>query len=370
MYEYYAAASPGTEGALCDELRELGFQSVRLNRGGIPFRGSRQDGWRACLESRIAQRIQLLLGRYQAPDEAALYDVVHSIDWTPYFGNSQTVSVRAVCQASPMTHSGFVALKVKDAIVDQLREKSGVRPNVDKEDPDVRIFVYVLKERVSIYLDLSGGALFQRGYRKNSVGAPLKETLAAAIVRMSGWDRETPLLDPMCGSGTIPIEAAQWATGIAPGLSTDTFGFERWADFSDEDAEEMRMLRGELRGRKSGKSPKITASDCAPEAVKAAQMNARAAGVRLAFRERSLFDLEPSDVRTHVIFNPPYGVRLQAEPEFVRNVATVISRMHGWRVSVLAGSDLYEKAIPANPVERFPLKNGALDCTLLVYEIE
>ncbi|MCK5845492.1 MAG: hypothetical protein KAG97_12335, partial [Victivallales bacterium] len=217
MFEFFASSISGTETALCDELRELGFASVRLNKSGIPFRGSWREGWRACLQSRIAQRIQVLMSRFPAPTQEALYEGVAAIDWTPFITPEQTISVSAVGVASQLNHSGFIALKAKDAIVDQIRDKDpkGQRPSVSKTDADVRIFIYLVNDKASVYLDLSGEGLHRRGYRKEAGEAPLRETLAAALLRLSGWDRKTPFLDPMCGSGTIAIEAALWASNFA-----------------------------------------------------------------------------------------------------------------------------------------------------------
>lgn len=367
--EFFAGCIPGTESVLCEELRELGFSSVRLNRGGIPFRGEWKDGWRACLESRIAQRIQFVLVRFPCQSQEALYRGVQSIDWLPYITHRQTLSVSAFCTSSALRHSGFVALKTKDAIVDQLRAKEGKRPSVDRDDPDVRVFVYLANDKASVYLDLSGDALHRRGYRKRAGEAPLRETLAAAIVRMSGWDRRTPFMDPMCGSGTIAIEAALWATRKAPGLARERFGFERWANFSSDNAADMRELRGSLRRAASGQAPRIQAGDKDPEALEAAKVNARAAGVRLAFRDRSLFDLQAGEGSTTAVTNPPYGMRLEKEADFCRKVASAITRLHGWRFCLLAGSKDYEREIPATPKESIPLVNGDIDCDFLVYDV-
>ncbi len=368
-HEFFASAIPGTEPALCDELRELGFASVRLNRGGIPFLGSREAGWQACLTSRIAQRIQRLQSRFTAADEAALYRGVQAVDWSTVLTPDRTLSVRAVTRASWLTHENFAALKVKDAIVDQLRECSGRRPSVDRTDADVDVFVYLVGEKCTLYLDLSGDALHRRGYRQQVGDAPLRETLAATVIRLSGWDRKTPLIDPMCGSGTLVIEAAQWAQGLAPGLSRQRFGFERWADFGEDDAARLLQMKGELRRLGRGAAPRIQAADNDPLMIAAAQANARIAGVRPAFRQRDVLDLQGSAQRVHVIANPPFGTRLAIAPEFPQRLGAVISRWHGWRVSLLAGSPLYRKAIARKPQSVIPLRNGDLDCELLNYEI-
>jgi putative N6-adenine-specific DNA methylase len=369
MLSFFAAAIPGTERALMEELRELGFPGVRLNRGGTPFRGDWVDGWRACLQSRIAQRIQVLLHRFPAPSPDALYAGVQAVDWRPYVTRRQTLAVSAVCRASRVTHSGFAALRVKDAIVDQIRRQTGRRPSVDRDDPDARVFLHLANDKAALYLDLSGTPLHRRGYRQETGEAPLRETLAAALLRMSGWDRRSPLIDPMCGSGTIAIEAALWASNFAPGLFRERFGFERWAGFGDAEADRIKAMRGELRRAVTSHRPRITAGDIDPAVLDKAQANARAAGVRLAFRQRSFEDLQPDGKPAILVTNPPYGVRLEKDPEFCRKFAAAVSRLHGWRVCLLAGSPDYERAIPANPVQKFPVSNGDLDCDVMVYDI-
>ena len=368
--EFFAPAIPGTEKVLCDELRELGFKSVRLNRGGIPFMGPWEEGWRACLESRIAQRVQILLGRFPAPNEDALYNGVYAIDWSPFITHRQTLAISSVSVGSNLNHSGYVALKTKDAIVDQVRAAASHRPDVDKDNPDVRVFVYLANDKAAVYLDLAGEPLHRRGYRSNTGTAPLRETLASAILRMSGWDRTTPLIDPMCGCGTIAIEAAQWASGKAPGLNRERFGFERWAGFGEEQALAMRQLRGRLRGEGTGSQPKIQASDIDPEAIANTTANAKAAGVRISIKERSVMDLQAGDNRNILISNPPYGVRLEKKEGFCQDLAAVVSRLHGWRVCLLAGTEHYERLISAKPKITIQLYNGDIDCDLLGYEIQ
>jgi len=368
IHEFFASAIPGTEKALCDELRELGFQSVRLNRGGIPFRGPWQEGWRACLESRIAQRIQVLLSRFDARTEEALYAGIQQIDWKAFITPKQTLSVSAVSNGSILNHSGFIALKTKDAIVDRIRAETGRRPSVDRNDPDVKLFVYVANDRVAVYIDLAGEPLHKRGYRTEAGEAPLRETLASAILRIAGWDRKTPLIDPMCGSGTIAIEAAMWASNRAPGLSRERFGFERWANFGENESVTMRELRGSLRAA-IGQQPKIQASDIDPKAIACAEANAKRAGVRISCKQRSVMDLQAGGRRCMLVSNPPYGVRLEAEADFCSGLAALISRLHGWRVSLLAGTKEYQRLISAKPESSVQLANGDIDCDLLVYEI-
>jgi putative N6-adenine-specific DNA methylase len=367
--ELYAPASPGTEVLLRDELCELGFQGVRLNRGGIPFRGDWPDAWRACLHSRIAQRIQALLSMFEADSPEALYDGVRAIDWTPYLTPRQTLAVSAFCRSSVFSHSGFTALKVKDAVVDQVRERCGRRPDIDKDDPDVRIFVYVSGTKAKVYLDVSGEPLHKRGYRTETGEAPLRETLAAALVRASGWDRSSQLADPMCGSGTIAIEAALWAGNIAPGIFRPRFGFERWECFDADAAQTMAALRGEARAQAHRQHPKILATDADAGVLAVAEANARAAGLRLTFRQNDIQTLQLGDAISTVVTNPPYDERLQTDLTQFREIGAAFSRMHGKRLCILAGNPELDRAIPVAPIHRFPLKNGNLDCECIVYNI-
>ncbi|MDA0577820.1 MAG: THUMP domain-containing protein [Verrucomicrobia bacterium] len=370
VLDFHASAISGTEGALCDELRELGFSSVRLNRGGIPFRGEWRDGWRACLQSRIASRIQVLMRRFPATSPESLYKGVQAVDWTPYLTSTQTLSVGAVSRGSEaLHHSGFVALKVKDAIVDQVRSRTGARPSVSGTDADVRVFVYVVGDKASVYLDLSGESLHKRGYRLGVGDAPLRETLAAALLRLSAWDRRTPLVDPMCGSGTIAIEAAMWALNKAPGLDRERFGFERWANFGAKQRAVLSTLKGELRAAITGQTPRIVAADRDEKVLDAAKANARQAGVRLAFRHQAVEDLQGTEGRHLVVTNPPYGVRMDVAPDFYRGVAAAFCRLHGWRVCLLAGTTEYARHMSPTPVRRDVLRNGDLDCEFLSYEI-
>ncbi len=370
QFDFRATTLPGAEEALCEELRELNFSGVRLNRGGIPFRGTMQDGWRACLESRIAQRILLLLDRFPADSAESLYAGAKGVAWERVISPRHTLSVAAVCRGSTLQHSNFAALKVKDAICDRLRDISGARPTVSRDDPDVRVQLYLANNKASLSLDLSGEPLHRRGYRTEAGEAPLRETLAAVMLRVCGWDRDTLLVDPMCGSGTIAIEAALWAANHAPGLDRERFGFERWANFDDAQAERLRALRGSLRRAVRPTRPRIVAADRDEQVLEIARANARRARVKLAFRHQSFLDFQVGGAEPGaLVMNPPYGVRLEKEPDLVHGIAAAISRLHGWRVCLLAGSPDYERAIPIRPLRRVMLSNGPIECALLVYQV-
>jgi 23S rRNA G2445 N2-methylase RlmL len=369
-YLFFATAAKGTEGAIRDELRELRFRGVRAERGGVSFEGRLSEGFRACLWLRSAVRVLLLVAEVDAPDGDALYEGVASVDWGRVLDDKTTLAVRAFAKNSALTHTQFIAQRTKDAVVDQLRDHLGARPDVDRDDPDVLLFVHVARDRARIYLDMSGEALHRRGYRRAAVDAPLKESLAAAVLRLSGWDRERPLVDPMCGSGTLAIEAALWSRHIAPGLFRERFGFERWRSHGEEEARATALLREEARARAVKKGPLIWAFDEDRTAVDAARQNARAAGIDMRIDQRSVDTLAPLPSPGHVIVNPPYGERLPADAPLYEAMATAFRRMTGHRIAVLAGSPAAERALPRRPIKVLEVYNGALPCRLLYTDVD
>jgi len=196
---FFATAAKGTEGALRDELRELRIPGVRADRGGVHFGRTWEDAWLACLHSRIAMRILAEVARFPAPSGESLYQGVRAVDWSAWLSPRHTLAVTANCRSGALTHTGFIAQKTKDAIVDPLRDRFGDRPSVDRKDPDLHVFVHLVRDEAVVYLDLAGESLHRRGYRSEHGEAPLKDTLAAAMLRLCGWDRASPLVDPMCG---------------------------------------------------------------------------------------------------------------------------------------------------------------------------
>jgi len=370
ILEYFASAAPGTEHALCDELRELGFKSVRLNKGGIPFRGNRYEGWRACLQSRIAQRIQVVMSRFTAENQQELYNGIAAVDWTKFITYQQTICISAFCAASNINHSGFAALKAKDAVVDQIRDadKKMRRPSVSKDNADVKLFIYILKNKVTVYLDISGEPLHKRGYRKTTGDAPLRETLAAAILRLSKWDKKIPLIDPLCGSGTIPIEAALMASDFAPGLFREQFGFEKWADFNPDSESVLREIKGKLRSLVHPPSVSIQASDISSQMVESTKINAKNARVKISIKERSVLNFQSSKPSV-IVTNPPYDVRLDASAALRHDISSAVCRMHKCRVALYAGHPDYKKFISAKPLDELLIPNGNIECSLLIYDI-
>ncbi|MGH7268897.1 MAG: THUMP domain-containing class I SAM-dependent RNA methyltransferase [Polyangiaceae bacterium] len=367
---FFATAAKGTEPALRDELRELRLVHVRADRGGVHFEGSLGDAARACLWSRVGVRVLQEIATFDAADEASLYEGTRGIDFAEWMTPKTTLAVRATCRSSRLTHSQFIAQKTKDAIVDALRDRFGARPSVDRGDPDVAIFVHLVRDRAMLYLDVGGASLHERGWRRQPGVAPLRETLAAAVLRLSGWDRERPLIDPMCGAGTIAIEAAAWSRRLAPGLTRDRFGFERWANHDEAMRSAIRDLRGEARAAALAEGPPIVASDLDPGAVQRTRENARAAGVAITIEERDAREIVPLGPSGLLITNPPYGERLAADHGLYGDFARALRGMHGHRIALLAGTPAIANAM-RRPADRWVLLyNGPIECRLLVYSME
>jgi 23S rRNA G2445 N2-methylase RlmL len=366
---FFVTAAKGTEPALRDELRELRLRGVRADRGGVHFEGEIADAARACLWSRVGVRVLLEVTAFEAAGAAALYAGIRAVEWNAWMTPRTTLAVRATCRSSRLTHSQFVAQKAKDAIVDGLRDRFGARPDVDRDDPDVVVAVHLARDRATLYLDVGGGSLHERGWRARGGQAPLRETLGAAVVRLSGWDRERPLLDPMCGAGTLAIEAAAWSRRRAPGLARQRFGFERWADHDDAARSRMRDLRDEARAAARLEGPPVHASDVDPRAVAQTRDNARAAGVELVVERRDVRDLAPLEPPGLIVTNPPYGERLDVDPTLYGDLARALRRMRGHAVALLAGTPDIGRAMGREPDRWWILYNGPIECRLLVYAI-
>ena len=339
-FRFFATAAKGTEVALRDELRRFRFKGVRADRGGVHFEGGRQEGYRACVELRTAVRVLEHLATFDAPDGEALYEGVRAIDWSPYLDATSTLAVRAVTKASQLTHTQFIAQKTKDAIVDPIRDKTGDRPNVDREDPDLSVFVRVAKDEATVYADYSGRSLHARGYRKLHLVAPLKETLAASLLLLTRYDVTRDFVDPMCGSGTIAIEAAMMAYDVAPGLIGLGFGFERWPSYEAWDRETLRDLLARARSRVRKEGPDVLARDIDPEALRITLENAKRAGVRIRTERGDVATLVARQPAPFVVTNPPFGERLEYELDEARMMGRALSKLQGSTVGVLANATL------------------------------
>ncbi len=370
MCEFFATAAKGTEGALRDELRELRVPGVRGARGGVHFAGRLEDAMRVCFESRIAVRVLWRRGSFEAPDAEALYAGARELDLSDVLEPQRTLSVSATVKHGALTHASFVAQKTKDALVDAQRARFGARSNVDRDDADVRVTVHIARDSAELFLDLAGEPLHRRGYRAQAREAPIKETLAAAMLRIAGWDRGRPLVDPMCGSGTIAIEAQLWARAIAPGLLGRPYGFQRWAlyDASKRDAFRALRERAEAQVVPARDAPSVMALDVDEHAVALARKLAERAGVAVRVEQLDVRDFLGTDPPGHVLTNPPYGVRLERGEHFYRELAESFAALRGHRVSAICQDRELERAMPVRPVHEHALWNGDLECRLYTWE--
>ncbi len=380
-YRFIATVPKHMENLLVEELRGLNAAEVAEIRGGASFTGTLETAYRACLWSRVANRILLPLAAFPAATPEALYQGVREISWQEHFGLENSFAVEFNSSRSAITHSHFGALKVKDAIVDQFREQTGERPSVATERPDIRINLYLLRDQASVSLDLAGESLHRRGYRQQGMGAPLKENLAAAVLLRAGWPEIArqggDLVDPMCGSGTLPIEAALMAADIAPGLLRSHWGFLRWKQHPQEVWE--ALLREAEQRREEGleRLPSITGYDQNHKAVAIAGDNLKRAGLegRVRFVQRELAQARPGDGKGYglVVANPPYGERLGGGSDlpglYNRLGGTLKKHFPGWRAAVLTGNPELGKSLGLRARKIHTLFNGAIECKLLHFDI-
>lgn len=371
----FATAARGTEDLLAQELAELGATRIRQDRGGVRFWANWVEALRICLWTRIAMRVLHPLGQFQAEGSAGLYRASSEVAWEEHLTSSSTFAVEATLRDSEHIHSGFVALKIKDAIADRLRKKLGSRPDVDTANPAVRIVAHLAGPTLSLALDLVGEPLNRRGYRVRTTLAPLKETLAAAILRVAGYSGQERVIDPLCGSGTFLIEAAMIASSRAPGLSR-SFAVERWPSAGAQAREILQDLKADARKSEHPPAFPIRGIDRDEEAVDAARRNARAVGLGKAI-EVAIGDATEPLVAEGLtpgllVTNPPYGDRLKAGGQkgmksFYFKLGDVFAQLRGWRAFILAGNPVFESAFHARPHLVRTLWNGPIECRLMGY---
>jgi putative N6-adenine-specific DNA methylase len=370
---YFAPCPRGLEAALAAELTRIAATDVTIADGGVGFAGGLDLACRANLESRIASRVLWRVGGGPYRDEHALYDLVKAIDWKALFASTRTLRVDIAAKRSPLQSLEFATLRVKDAICDRLRDDTGVRPSIDKRQPEVRVAVYLTDRDATVYLDTSGEPLFKRGYRRDTDEAPLRENLAAGLLALTGWTPGVPFLDPMCGSGTIAVEAALIAADRAPGLAR-TFGFQKLAWFDGPAWQRMKQTARD-RVRTAPAVPTLFASDLAPDAVAKAQSNLRAAQVdAFVAVETADFLARPAPAPNGVLLaNPPYGVRLDDLEKVARfyPLAGDALKQHfaGWTAYFFTGDLRLPKLIHLKVTRKTPLFNGALECRLFEFPI-
>ena len=378
---FFVTAATGTADLLAAELAPLGIAEAREVQGGVACEGELASAYRACLESRIGMRVLWQVARFVVADAQALYDGVRGIDWAAHMDASGTLIVDFSGTVPGITHTQFGAQRVKDAIVDQFRERTGERPSVDRESPNLRINAHAARSAVTIAIDLSGESLHRRGYRGGQGAAPLKENLAAAILVRSGWPAIAAaggsFVDPMCGSGTLPIEAALIAADIAPGLSRAGFGFERWKQH-DADAWAALRTAAEARRQVALLTPgRIRGFDRDPVAIRDAEANAARAGLdkRLFFQRCELEKLPAAPAPTGLFaVNPPYGERIGEADELRALYALLGERLRGsyrgWEAAVFTGNPALGRELGINARRTHTLMNGPIECRLLRLAIE
>ncbi|MFL5814125.1 MAG: class I SAM-dependent RNA methyltransferase [Bdellovibrionia bacterium] len=382
VYSLFATTAKEMETLLAKELEDLGATQVEKKRAGVSFKGDLETAYRVCLWSRIANRVLLPLKTFHAPNPEKLYGGVKSIRWSDHLGADQTIAVDFSSSQSQITHTHFGALKVKDAIVDQMRSVQGTRPSIDVHTPNLRINVYVLKDEATVSLDLSGNSLHMRGYREEGAFAPLKENLAAAILAYAEWPQviqenpaEFALVDPMCGSGTLPIEAAMMAAKIAPGLAREYYGFIGWKQHEPEIWRRLKEEANDLVIRDRKKLPKIVGYDQDFRAVRVAIANLERAGLRQSvhIEKRELSGADPIAPHGIIVVNPPYGERLgdveSLKPLYVQLGDTFKRRFKGWTGYIFTGSPDLAKSVGLKASRRYVLFNGAIECRLLKYDL-
>lgn len=372
MEIFFATCPRGLELLLADELRELNAEKVHAVGGGVQFAGEFLLCYRVNLESRLASRIlwQVAAGAYR--NEEDIYRMASAPRWSDWFGPARTIRVDVSATKSPLASVNFVTLKIKDAVCDQIRRLSGRRPSVDTRAPDIPIQGHLTERDFTLYLDTTGEPLFKRGQRLAAGEAPLRENLAAGILRLAAWRPGTPLLDPMCGSGTILREAALMALDIAPGLGRH-FAFENYKTF---DARLWRELTQQsLARQKPRASLPIYGSDRSGEVLKAALANFRAAGLEkvVSLKKADVLEITAPAKEGIIVTNPPYGVRLgeqQQLAEFYPKLGDVLKRQFtDWSAYILSADMRLPKLIRLHTSKRTPLFNGALECRLFEYKM-
>ena len=369
-FEMIAKTFQGLETVLATELIDLGANNIQIGRRMVSFTGDKELMYRANFQLRTAIKILKPIKHFHATSADEVYDAVQEIDWTQYLTNETTFAVDSVVFSTEFRHSKFVAYKVKDAIVDQMREKTGNRPNIRVTNPDLQLHIHIAEYDCTLSLDSSGESLHRRGYRQESVEAPLNEVLAAGIIMLTGWKGQCDLIDPMCGSGTIPIEAALIARGIAPGVYRKEYAFEKWSDFDQE-------LFDSIYEDDSNEHPfehHIYGYDINHNAVGIATTNVKAAGLskEINITQQDFANFTQPTEKSVIITNPPYGERISA-PDLLGLYKMIGERLKHQFVDneawILSYREECFDQIGLKPSLRTPLYNGSLECELRKYQI-
>ncbi|WP_440877258.1 bifunctional 23S rRNA (guanine(2069)-N(7))-methyltransferase RlmK/23S rRNA (guanine(2445)-N(2))-methyltransferase RlmL [Thalassotalea sp. PLHSN55] len=380
MFQFLALTSQGVEVLLAEELKSLGAEEVVQKPEGVYFSCSLEQAYHVCLWTRLATRVLLKLTEGSAKNKDELLAAAAEVSWSEVFSPQQSFVVDFVGKSEEIRNTQFGGLTVKDAIVDHFRDLGIDRPSVDKLNPDIGFQARLLKDSVAIYLEFSGRGLFQRGYRRDSGAAPLKENLAAALVLRSGWlaDTSKPLLDPMCGSGTLLIEAVSMAAKQAPGIERERWGFENWLGHAkDTWQEQLHQAMDSSSENLAALNIKVFGNDMDNRVIRTAEQNARNAGLArfIDFNCKDANKLVNSfPAPGTILFNPPYGERIGELPELVETFVSLgqlfKSRFADWRVAILTANVELLSMLKLASFKRYKFKNGPLDCQFALYNID
>ena len=370
QFELIAKTFMGLEPVLAKELAQLGASDVQVGRRMVSFMGDKELMYRANFQLHTAIRILKPIKHFKALSADDVYDGVKDIDWSEYIGLEKTFAVDSVVFSEEFRHSKFVAYKVKDAIVDQFRERTGKRPNISISNPDIRLHIHIAEDKCTLCLDSSGESLHRRGYRQESVEAPLNEVLAAGMILMTGWQGDCDFIDPMCGSGTLLIEAALIAHNMAPGLFRKEYAFEKWPDFDADlfdkiynDDSQEREFHHHIYGY-----------DIDIKAVNTARLNAKAAGLTsdITVEEQDFKDFVKPREKSIIVCNPPYGERIST-PDLLGTYKMIGERLKhqftGNDAWILSYREECFEQIGLKPSIKIPLYNGSLECEFRKYQM-
>ncbi|AEE49095.1 THUMP domain-containing class I SAM-dependent RNA methyltransferase [Haliscomenobacter hydrossis] len=368
---FIAKTLAGLEPVLIEELKILGAENIRLGKRAVFYEGEIDLMYQSNLELRTALRILVPIGHFKVRNEDDLYHKIGKFDWSEYMSVDDTLAVDAVTSSSLIRHSKFAALRTKDAIVDQFRKKFGRRPDVNTESPTLRLNLHIGEDDVTLALDSSGESLHRRGYRVDSVEAPINEVLAAGMILLSGWECDCDFIDPMCGSGTLPIEAAMLAYNIPPQINRPSFAFMRWENF---DKKGWEKVREEAILSQVVFQHKIFASDIDFKAVNSVGYNIEKAGLegKIQVSRERFENVIPSSENGLLMMNPPYDERMELEDgqAFYKSLGDTFKKNWAGHSAWIISSNLEAvKALGLRPSRRIPLFNGKLECRLLRYDM-
>lgn len=370
-YTMVAKTLFGFEELLEEELRNLGAINVQKGVRSVTFEGDKGFMYKANLCLRTAIKILKPVKSFRVRNEQDLYDQIYKMDWERFMSVHSTFAIDATLATDRFHHSQFISLKTKDAIVDKFRNLHGTRPDVDFKYPDIRIHIHIQQSEVTVSIDSSGRSLHQRGYKTATNIAPINEVLAAGLIMMSGWDGQCDFMDPMCGSGTIPVEAAMIACNIPPNINRKEFAFEKWPDFDANLFE--KIIESSLKKTREFHH-KIYGYDKAPSAVAKAKDNVKNANLSeyITITQRNFFETyKPVDGKLHMVFNPPYGERLSIDMEqFYKSIGDTLKKHYPGTDAWFITSNMEAlKHVGLRPSRKIKLFNGHLESRLVKYEM-